>query len=168
MKQILPKKAFTLIELLLVMALLGILIVLFIGNFNTTLKRGRDQQRKSDLSQLQKALELYYEDNRSYPTFNIFAGPNGKFCFSLACSANETIYMYKTPKDPSSSYVYKYVPDPSGTSYYLYSYIENSLDQGSGVSQTGFTTQAACDINSVASSCKYYIGSSNVTPLMPN
>lgn len=177
MKQIPQRSAFTLIEVLLVMALLAILALLLIGNFNATLKRGRDQQRKNDLSQLQKALELYYEDNHTYPTFDIFSGPGERFCTTVACNVNETTYMYKTPKDPSSSYSYSYIYEtPSGvisTKYYLYSYIENDLDQGSGVSKTGyanvvgFTGSQKCDAGGTVD-CKYYVGSSNTTPLVPN
>jgi len=154
------------------MALLAILAVLLIGNLNTTLKRGRDQQRKNDLASLQKALELYYEDNKSYPIFtDIF---NKRLCALDDCT-NGTTYMMKTPKDPSSLYVYMYTPEPTpaggGASsyYYLYSYIENSLDQGSGVGQKGFTKHTSCTAGiSVSDSCKYYVGSPNAIPLTPN
>jgi len=153
------------------MALLAILALLLIGNFGTTLKRGRDARRKNDLNQLQKALETYYEDNKTYPTFDIFSGPNRKFCKTISCSSGETVYMIKTPTDPISTYVYKYVPEtPSGgvsVYYYLYSNIENSLDQGSGVSFTGFTDLTKCDIADIVS-CKYYVSSSNAAPLTPN
>jgi len=172
------RSSFTLIELLLVMALLAVLALLLIGNFSSTMKRGRDQQRKNDLNQIQKALETYYEDNQSYPTFDIFSGPSGKFCKTISCSANETVYMVKTPKDPNSSYIYRYlyINPVSGASsrYYLFSYIENTLDQGSGVSIngypiiSGFTGNQTCDTLGTVNSCKYYVGSSDAPPLIPN
>lgn len=171
MKQISARKAFTLIELLLTMALLAILAMFLFGNFTTSIKRGRDAQRKNDLSQLQKALELYYDENNAYPDFlddDIF---NQKLCRTDAipaltpCPTPETTYMTKTPKDPHSSYIYKYVPGASGVDYYLYSYIENSKDLGNGVSQTGYTTNVMCNATTL---CKYYVGSSNATPLTPN
>jgi len=178
MKQMRNKKGFTLIELLLAMALMAILIVVFIASFNVTLKRGRDQRRKNDLSQLQKALELYYEDNATYPTFDIFSGPSKKFCKTASCGSSETVYMVKTPSDPNSSYIYRYVYEtPVGgisSKYYLYSYIENGLDQGSGVSLTGyagvagFTGTQTCDTLNTAATCRYYVSSSNATPLTPN
>jgi len=61
------KKGFTLIELLLVIIILGFLTSLIAGNFFTSLKKGRDARRKGDLEQIQRALEMYYEDNRAYP-----------------------------------------------------------------------------------------------------
>ncbi len=165
-------KAFTLIELLLAMAIMGILAIMLIGNFNSTLMRGRDAQRKNDLNQLQKALEVYYEENQKYPTFTDIFGK--KLCISTTvastspCPANETVYMVKTPKDPSSSYTYRYIPNAAGSSYYLYSYIENSLDQGSGVSATGFTTMEKCDTAVTNVNCRYFAGSSNAATLSPN
>ncbi len=162
-------KAFTLIELLLAMAIMGILAVMLIGNFNTTMKRGRDAQRKNDLSQLQKALELYYEENSRYPigwaSNDIF---RKKLCTTPSCLASETVYMIKTPNDPSSSFTYRYEPDANGSSYYLYTYIENDLDQGSAVSLTGYTTGEKCDAAKTTVDCRYYVGSSNAATLTPN
>ena len=163
------RHAFTLIELLLVIALLAILALLMMGNFNTSLKRGRDAQRKNDLSALQKALESYYEDNKTYPTStDIF----NKELSYVSFGTNKTTYMIKTPQDPISKYTYIYAPEPpvNGKSsyYYLYSYLENSLDAGSGVSQTGYSTGAKCDSAKTTLNCLYYVGSSNATPLTPN
>lgn len=164
------KKAFTLIELLIAMALLAVLAMLLIGNFNTTLKRGRDAQRKNDLNQFQKALELYYEDNKAYPVFatsdifnKVMCGVNTVQTNTAACGT-DTIYMIKTPKDPNSAYTYKYVSD--GKYYYLFSYIENTLDQNAGVSMTGYaiTPDAYCDPGDTLL-CRYYVSSSNAVPL---
>ena len=56
------KKAFTLIELLVVIAIIGSLSALFLPNFMAVRERARDSQRKSDLKQIQKAFELYKQD----------------------------------------------------------------------------------------------------------
>jgi len=166
MKHFTSKKSFTLIELLLSMTLLALLIVLFIGNYNTALKRGRDTQRKNDLSQLQKALEMYYEDNGTYPSFtDIF---NTKLCTTAGCGATDTVYMIKTPRDPVLAYTYRYVPNASGSLYYLYSFIENDLDSGSGVSVKGFDTEVYCDSAKTTVLCRYYVGSSNAPQVAPN
>jgi prepilin-type N-terminal cleavage/methylation domain-containing protein len=162
------RNSFTLIELLIAMALMAVLAILIIGNFNSSLKRGRDAQRKNDLNSLQKALEAYYEDNKTYPTStDIF----GKELSYLSPSYNKTTYMIKTPQDPSSAYTYIYEPETpvNGRSsyYYLYSYLENSLDEGSGVSQTGFTNGKKCNVAGTVN-CLYYISSSNAPILTPN
>ncbi|MCX6731359.1 MAG: type II secretion system protein [Candidatus Roizmanbacteria bacterium] len=172
MKKNTVQHSFTLIELMLAMVILSILSVLLIGNFNTTMKRGRDASRKNDLAQFQKALELYYENNRSYPTFDFVTNANKKLCDTVTCDPSETVYIVKVASDPSTNYVYKYSPEPTPSGggpssyYYLYTYLENDLDRNNGVNIKGFTTGAKCNVANTAI-CKYYISSSNAPQLTP-
>jgi type II secretion system protein G len=153
------KKSFTLLELMIAIVILGVLSALISGNFFTSLKKSKDARRKADLEQIQQALEMYYEDKRAYPTQAADSGfPFGdKFCETPTCSSNEKIYMQKVPNDPVSSYSYQYQSD--GTYYRLFSCIENNLDQGPGVKQTGYTGTncGSCGV------CKYGISSSNTS-----
>jgi len=153
------KKSFTLIELLIAIVILGVLSALISGNFITSLKKGRDARRKADLQQIQQAVEMYYEDKRAYPTAAAQAGfPFGtKFCETSSCSPSEKIYMQKVPNDPIGSHSYQYQSD--GTYYRLFSCIENNLDQGPGVKQSGYTGTSCgnCGL------CKYGVSSSNTT-----
>ena len=116
------KPGFTLIELLVVIMILGILAVLISGNFFTSLKKGRDARRKADLEQTQRALEMYYEDKRAYPTQ---AAGNG-FVFNSEFSDSGKIYMKKVPNDPVSGKDYKYVYDSTNDGYKLYACLENT------------------------------------------
>lgn len=147
---------FTLIELMVVIAILGVLSAMISGNFLTSLKKGHDARRKGDLEQVQRALELYYEDKKAYPTSFTFGS---KFCETVSCDAGQKIYMQKVPNDPSSGNNYVY-GTTDGTFYKLYSCIENSQDQGAGVNQSGYTGTSCgrCGI------CKYGISSPNTTP----
>ena len=69
----LPKKllrtnfGFTLVELLVVMAILSSLVALVAGGYRSAQTRGTDAQRKADLRELANALELFYEDYKQYP-----------------------------------------------------------------------------------------------------
>jgi prepilin-type N-terminal cleavage/methylation domain-containing protein len=61
---------FTLIELLIVMSILSILMAMVGGNYISSLKRGRDVKRKAELGELKTALQLFYQDNQSYPAYD--------------------------------------------------------------------------------------------------
>ena len=50
------QKAFTLVELLVVISLIGILATLVLANLNSARERARDAERKSDLRNIQTAL----------------------------------------------------------------------------------------------------------------
>jgi type II secretion system protein G len=78
-------KAFTLIELLIVIAILGIVTTVVAVSFTNSQKQARDLQRKSDLKQIRTALELYYNDNGFYPP--------------SACGYDCNAYHYSTEGD---------------------------------------------------------------------
>lgn len=63
MKYFFKKKGFTLIELLIVIGIISILLGLVSVSLNGSQARARDVVRKSDLHQIQKALELYQQDS---------------------------------------------------------------------------------------------------------
>lgn len=154
---------FTLIELMIVIAILGVLAAMISGNFITSLKKGRDARRKGDLEQIQRALEMYYEDKKAYPlTADLTFGD--QLCHpDLGCDPTSgKIYMQKVPNDPISSNNYVYSTDANGTYYKLYSCIENALDQGPGVEKDGYTGKN-CG-NGRCNPCRYGISSPNTTP----
>ena len=64
------RKAFTLIELLIVISIIGILITISSVSYLTAQKKGRDGRRRQDLKAIQTALEQYYAENQTYPTGN--------------------------------------------------------------------------------------------------
>lgn len=136
------KKGFTLVELLVVMAILGVLVSIVAGNFRSAQLRGRDTQRKSDLKQLSHSLELFYADYGKYPdevSQAISACPYDPATGTgTACSwggdeftDGKTVYFKTMPSDPSSngSYVYRIVPSSSNQKYQLFARLENAQDQ---------------------------------------
>ncbi len=153
-------QGFTLIELLVVIMILGILAALISGNFFTSLKKGRDARRKADLEQLQRALELHYEDNRTYPQAIYVAGG--------ALTDPETperVYMKKVPVDPQGA-TYGYETDTDRTYYRLYACLENDqqiLPYES--SPSTFTCSHNCKNQSGNGvSCIWGVASSNTSP----
>ncbi len=139
------KKGFTLIELLIVVAIIGILAALLMANFIGVRQRARDAQRKSDIRQVQSALELYRSDTGSYPASLSSCGIN----ISLKSPDGSSTYMQSLPCDPSgttgvfNSGVYVY--SLSGNVYTLGACLENSSDnQGTATVPTGCVGSCTC------------------------
>lgn len=150
MKRKITSYGFTLVELLVVMAILGILTVITLGNFRTSQIKARDAQRKSDLRQTANALEAYYNDHAGYP----LGDTNGKMlacgCEGTGgddpcdwdddlgvrefCDENNTVYMTKVPGDPTGDPHYYY--RSNGIYYQLYANLENSNDPEASLSLT--------------------------------
>jgi prepilin-type N-terminal cleavage/methylation domain-containing protein len=68
-KTFIGSKGFTLIELVLVIGILAVIsvIVLTVLDPIAQFQKANDAKIKSDLSQIQKGLENYYNDNNVYP-----------------------------------------------------------------------------------------------------
>ncbi|OGY22240.1 MAG: hypothetical protein A2126_04795 [Candidatus Woykebacteria bacterium GWB1_45_5] len=82
------KKGFTLVELLIVVAIIGILVTIAVIAINPVrvIQNTRDTRNRTEMNQIKTALQLYYNENRRYPT----AGAGGEFegcaapCINLA------------------------------------------------------------------------------------
>jgi len=161
------KKGFTLIELMVVMVILSILTVIVTGTLASSSRRGRDTRRKNDVRAVEGALEAYFNDKGKYPT-----GVNGVMTGcgtgdAQPCSwgsqfkdSKGTLYMVFIPTDPSI-YKYYYV-SAAGTNYQLYAKLENTLDAGNGVSQTGYAGINCGNSGTVL--CTYGVASTNISP----
>jgi len=123
------KFGFTLIELLVVMVIIGLLAGLILPNYMSARERARDAQRKSDLEQIQKALELYKMDKNEYPVSSDPFVPPGSSC-GKEWKDGSTIYMPKLPCDPQSTgeYKYKYTRGADKFTYTLDACLENKSD----------------------------------------
>ena len=148
-KLISDKSGFTLIELLVVMAILGIITTLSFGNFRVSQMKSRDAERKADLGQVQRALEMYFNDKNRYPSSLDLTQDN-----SGLIDENETVYMKELPTDPVGNPEYCYQTNEVGTSYQIYAKLENSQDPDLGGPYT-------C---SGSSAYNYGVASSNENP----
>lgn len=151
-KSCLFQSGFTLIELLIVIAIIGILSTLLMTNFIGIRQRARDAQRKSDIRQMQAALELYRSDIGAYPSAGGTNRLNSAVCPTPSSfSYTGTTYMQQIPCDPLGSTYYNggsYYYSTNGTTYTLAACLENTAD--TDVSST-FVGDNTC------TSGKYYV-----------
>jgi len=166
-------KAFTLVELLVVMAIIGILATLIVGGFRSSQRRSRDAARKSDLKQIANALEMFYSDYQTYPTASggsIIACPYSPPSSSSSCtfgissfSDTKTDYMRVVPTDPyGGKYYYVYLSNKKG--FQIFAHLENDQDQNcinTDCSSTGLPAGVDCGTGLV---CNYAVTSANVSP----
>ena len=68
------KKAFTIVELLVVMAVIGILITLAVVGIQAIQKSQRETVRVNDLRNISSTLETYFSKYRAYPVSNAALG----------------------------------------------------------------------------------------------
>jgi len=114
------KNGFTLIELLVVMVIIGLLAGLILPNFMSARERARDARRKSDLEQIQKALELYKMD-KSPPVYPASLDFNSAAFCGSSWSGGGNVYLPKVSCDPKN-------PDGGASDEYKYIYTRNSSD----------------------------------------
>ena len=126
------RNSFTLIELLIVIAILAGFVALLVPNFMEIRLKARDTKRKGDLFSMQKALELY-KQSQTTPTYPA-ALPSA--CTSL--TDGNGVYMQKIPQEPLTqcgeanvaNYYYKRDPNGVGNDdeYILAACLENARD----------------------------------------
>jgi prepilin-type N-terminal cleavage/methylation domain-containing protein len=96
---------FTLVEMLIVIALIGILAAALVEKMDASLAQTRDARRKSELIKLQNALTTYYARNGHYPITvgnNWYGEPNSDYVKNGGdwIPGLAPTYIPKLPADP--------------------------------------------------------------------
>lgn len=128
-------RGFTLIELLIVIAIIAILSGIVITDLAGSRAKSRDGQRVSDISQIQLALEQYFDRCQQYP---ILAG-NGTVISSLTASQLSGInngcpsgislgtFITQMPTPPTGTYdYYNNASAQAPTDYILHTQLETN------------------------------------------
>lgn len=135
---------FTLIELSIVLAILGILAVITLANFRSSQWKARDNQRKTDLHQIREALNVYLGEHGGYPRAETDEGGKIMACGcddkqptacdwqtgdhkgGEFCDGSKIVYMQEVLGDPTGNPPYCYWSN--GTSFKIYAKLENKSD----------------------------------------
>lgn len=98
---VIKKKGFSLIELMVVVAIIGILVGIVTVNMQSAKENSRDKKRQADLYTISGALQLYYSEKKTYPIL----GENVSDLRALLVAD----YLNTLPSDPKGGeYSYKY------------------------------------------------------------
>ena len=133
------QKGFTIIELLIVIAIIAILAGLVLNNFQGAQAKARDTQRITDINNIHSKLEEYYNENGAYPqTFTAATFP-GIDSGSLTDADGTSIVINAAVADEAAADAvanpgntggeYKYISFPTGctnncTGYVLKTFVE--------------------------------------------
>lgn len=153
------RNGFTLIEVMIVVAIIGIMILIGIWAYRLQLLKGRDARRKADLARWQRMLEDYINDSVCYPE-GVICGPTIGRSFES--------YLSEIPCDPINStqynYMYTYESGEGCNKWYkVYAKLENEKDH--------IITQVGCEGGcGPSNNYNYWVGSPNVTEVaqLPN
>lgn len=114
--------AFTLVEIIIAVSLVSLFTILPVFAYTSYLKISRDEKRKSDLNQIQSALEQYKSQNQEYPQ-------------NLSDLVEEG-FLPEIPVDPKDGeniqgsetvvYGYEYLPEVDGSTYTLFGILEQN------------------------------------------
>lgn len=129
------KKGFTLVELMIVIAIIGILAAVLYPSMTGYFERSRDTNRQGALRNVSLSLSAYQIDNAKYPEIT---GSTGSGCLDSLSGSLKPSYITNIPTDPKKNfgvagcaanggYGYTRIKDATGTddaSYILSARVE--------------------------------------------
>ncbi|MDD4151448.1 MAG: prepilin-type N-terminal cleavage/methylation domain-containing protein [Candidatus Gracilibacteria bacterium] len=136
-------KAFTLVELIIVITILAILSTIGFMSYQSYTIDARDGKRKRDISEIRNGLEIYETKNSILPE------PDEKVIYVISGSLNQTIALQgflgkevqkllRTTgeiKDAKDNFYYTYTTDSNRKKYELLTYLENNLTYNNNLNQ---------------------------------
>lgn len=125
-------QGFTLIEILVVVAIIGILSTVVLSSLNSARSKSRDVRRSAEVREIVTALELYRSDHGKFPCHSIQYSDDSDFLQPLITEG----YLGSKPEDPlNPSYVYTYMTaketsgGPCGQIFQIGYYFENAASK---------------------------------------
>jgi len=149
-------RGFTLVEILVVVAIVALLLILGFWAFSKQLAKGRDARRKADINRIQVAVEEYEKDHNCYPPPNL-----------VVCVPGTGLqpYLKQIPCDlrTGASYLYDYDTTTACARWYrVFAKLENTSDPDytAGIGSDGTYSYVQSSPNAPAGNLfvSYYFG----------
>ncbi|MBI4120854.1 MAG: type II secretion system protein [Parcubacteria group bacterium] len=122
-------KGFTILELLVVLAVIGMLMSVVIVSMTGIKEKGRDATRLQHLQATQNALNLYYTNHSKFPVFASATTITGDDAFSVLLEGE--LFISEVPRDPQHPVrTYTYQSNASGSDYTITFCLETDSIQG--------------------------------------
>jgi prepilin-type N-terminal cleavage/methylation domain-containing protein len=96
-------KGFTLVEIMIVVAIIAILAAVAIPNFISYRKQSQATACVANMKQIQSAKEMWYMNNSTDPSLNDLVGSEKKIKTNPVCPAGGTYTVGDSTTDPSCS-----------------------------------------------------------------
>jgi len=127
------RKAFTLVELIIVITILAILATLAFVSFQWYTSKSRDSNRASTAKNIETWLELFQTKSGVYPIQSTWATISLSWTpitvqWNLDESIARVINLNEVPKDPKTGDPYNYISDTKGRGWKVLYYLENTPD----------------------------------------
>lgn len=111
MRKIDLQKGFTLIELMIVVAIIGIIASIALPSYSDYVRRAKITEATSTLADLRIRMEQYFQDNRSY------AGAPATFCTPAGNTVHFSFECTGEPDDSTYEITATGIGDMAGYSY---------------------------------------------------
>lgn len=144
-------KGFTLIELMIVVAIIGILSAIAIPAYTDYVTRAKIPEATSTLADLRVKMEQYYLDNRTYPTVGCVVYPAVPLATQLQVPAAAN-FAFSCGTPTATTYTLTAMGEAGrGMSGFTYT-VNQTNDKATTAVPTGWTT-AACWVTKKGGEC---------------
>lgn len=111
------QNGFSLTELMVAISIIGAVGTISAPKLNQSIVAARDANRKMNIQQVQTALNLYYDDNLSYPKYQGEPSAKGyEYLKDYLVNSNNQ-YLSNLPIDPIDNNGYKYKYSSNGQKF---------------------------------------------------
>jgi prepilin-type N-terminal cleavage/methylation domain-containing protein len=156
-RKMLCQRGFTLVELMIVVAVLGILMIVAIPMYRNFQKKAKGAEARSNLGGIRTAMIAYYAENSTFSVGNVGtvvldgSDNSGTPYGSSRAAIGQKLGWNRTTPFSKIGYA------PEGGVYYNYSL----LTSDPGVSPVGFTAMASADLDDNALISHFYLTESS-------